>query len=587
MGQKSYERVAPVSTINDTEHDRRIPLVPILILVGIVLRLWAAWRLCPGYDEVFVMGVGLIEADESWSNLWFLTPQTTSNAVTPLWWWLSAAVTTFSEFLSLAVLRLPGLLLGAVTLMLIPLLFKHWPKRTMLLILAFTAISDVLIFTNSRAEFAESLLTPCCLILISLVGRLDKNALIWQSTAAALLMMTHLGKGSTVVALFSTGTIVVLATRRPVSFRAMFVAMIPAAVGAFLTLTWMLLANAVAYQDGPIQTDIGPSANVWTSLRQLSLEYTTTKSFVMAEPLDAVQIYLDRYVWPVQSLLAWPLIVGSVIAAVPAFRKLKDQGDHLRRSLILAIWVLAGVGVVVIPGICGARFHLIYLPALWALTAIGLNVLTRWNRQALSAFFLGWICWCIVAGGWTDWRARDWSVVHGWQFSLVAAAVLVVAAVLANRRRAGGATGWLTACLIIMFASGISQIGGPMWWGQFARFEPMNQVQTDSASALAKIDHFRSGISSPPESETASLEIRLANYYLQTGNLNHAESYANRAVKLHPDDAVNWFYLALVHKANGNKHQQRTALQECLERSPESKRAKQMLRKLDTSQLQP
>jgi hypothetical protein len=58
------------------------------ILLGGAFRLYLAATLPVGYDEIFVMGLGLDAARESPADILLEIPLTRSTALAPLWWWV-------------------------------------------------------------------------------------------------------------------------------------------------------------------------------------------------------------------------------------------------------------------------------------------------------------------------------------------------------------------------------------------------------------------------------------------------------------------------------------------------------------------
>ena len=90
----------------------------LLIALGTVLRLAYAVRCGVGYDEVFVMGVGLEETASSWGALLIDVPVRRSDGITPLWWWVQEIPFAFQRHASLVGLRVIPLVLGVGTLLL-------------------------------------------------------------------------------------------------------------------------------------------------------------------------------------------------------------------------------------------------------------------------------------------------------------------------------------------------------------------------------------------------------------------------------------------------------------------------------------
>ena len=506
------------------------------IVTGFVLRLGISLHAAVSYDEVFVTGIGLDEMGVSARAFFIDVPLRRSNGGTPLWWWVQAVHTLLAGRITLWGLRLAPVLLGGATLVITFLVARATLGRgPATLFVMFAALSDVLAFCNARGEFAESLLLCWVMPGACLIGRrkhtLTKGILGW------LILMTHLGKGLFLVGAMALSDAVAQAVHFR-SGRAVIRPGISLGIAVIPALCWLMIAGSTTVA-GTLMTDIGPVTGPGDMLWKLTARYAETKPHMVATPFDAIQIWIDGGVWPIAAVTAVPVLVG-VFAAVGRFR-----GRRGSLCLGLTLWIGLGLMAVVGRGLIGARFHLLYLPAVWLAASVGLWRLRRLGHPGCLALGGLWIVSVWVAFSWASWEDRTW----GFSTLAVIFAGLSAAAVgLVGWRRFGTgrrstvvrATAW---CVCAGMVAALLLTCGPMRWAPFARMEPFA-----GREELAAIDAHRRGKAHLPGRCDRTLYIDLANYFLRKENrtaqdLRRAEHYTRLETERDPHDARAWFYL--------------------------------------------
>ncbi len=531
---------------------RRISAIVVAVcLLGSALRIFYALRCGVGYDEVFVMGVGLDELRASWFAFLIDVPVRRSDAITPLWWWVQSIPVASTDHLSLIGLRTLPVVLGSATLLLTWWAAKRRIGRgPAVILLVFTATSDVLAFANCRGEFAETLLVMIGLPAICMVGLQDykwTKGLLW-----CLLIMTHLGKGACWVAGLGMAEVIwiLCSAQRRRSVRPLL-----ASFGAALVpvIGWLAVVNARAFSSGEVATDAGPRDSVWQSLVEITMGYRQTKKHMVAAPFDTLQVFLDAAVWPLTTIMAGPLVFGFVAAMVMLVCS-RTRGRRHELVLSLAPWVLLVAAAVVLRGLVGSRFHLLYLPPLWLIASIGLWWVRSANPLLLVLAVVLWVGHLCVAEGWSSWSERTIDFSGHWPaFAATLAGAFGVACWHQwDRRR--GQLGLLVATAVMI---GAASWMGPARWGAAARFEPMNAAQGSQEQALlAAIDSWRKTDAPYPPANGRSLYIDLSNYYLLKADVTQediakAVDYAELETRRVPDDARAWFYAGLAYQRQG------------------------------------
>jgi hypothetical protein len=482
--------------------------VIIFVMTGVLYRLYLTSVLPVGYDEVKVMAVGLEEMTESVGKTLIEVPVRRSNGITPLWWWFEYALTGNGRAISLLTLRVAPVVLGVLTLIVgYRLCSICWGRPTAVIFTAWLALSDVLTFTNSRSDFSESLSVLLLIPVVCLIGR--PGAVVVRGLCLLGLLMTGLGKGIFAVSLMvlAEGTVLLVrrfSTPKCASMIEMRRALTPASPGPVRSLmvslviaavpTGVYLFAAASYfaPTGSIDHDAVEAEGMIDLVYQITFNYPETKAHVTGGPMDAAFIWLNFDAWPVP-LLSVPVIAIAIFLTVRKWWA-GGIGGYSRRDTAmigLLVWALCGAVLLISRGTAGARFHLMYLPALWLFAAHALR--SRLDRVPTA------VMGSVILGVWT---------------------------------------------VSVFFA-------GPVIWASFARFEPMyateelKQLQSWRANGDPK---------PPPHGRTLNIDLAhhyLTTDPRSELDLDRAIRYARQETRNVPNAARGWFYLGEALHARG------------------------------------
>lgn len=533
--------------------------VLLIIALGAAYRLSLAASLPVGYDEVFVMAVGMDDIKSSGANtrlmeVLFFLPIRRSNGITPLWWWVQYPSEFIGPAVSLFALRVIPVALGLLTMPLTWLLFRRRVGRGPTAVLVtFVAACDILSFSNARAEFTESLLVPLTLIAVSRVGRTNRPVVrgaVWFA-----ILMTHLGKGLFIVAALTAAEAAALWLARPPARRSVQRAALSVATAVLPLVLWLAVVNHFVFAGGAMRTDYRPEQGVTSiidAIRKITIDYPKTKQAMVAEPFDALEPYLDAAVWPTTALIGPWLSIACIVAATDMLRRPQQLGRRRRSAAALGTAALVFATIMILRGTCAGRFHLMYLPLAWAATAL---TLWRFRRLALHPAMCGavlaWAAFIAFTCAWHDWHARALSMPR-----FITAALIVVpsSAVLWTALRLIPRTRRLAAPALYVALCGVGAIfAGPHFWGPWARFEPFRSGDPEQPNLeLVALDDYRAGRTGYPAPESGTLTLYLANFYMMGDkNLTRAEYFANLAVERDPDSPRSWYYLGEVYRRAG------------------------------------
>lgn len=564
-------------------------LLLLILVAGGAYRLMLSIRLPVGYDEVFVMAVGLLEMAKSPAAWLVETPMQRSSALAPLWWWVESLPLRFTGEVTLSGLRLVPMLCSLA----IPALgyvcaARRFGRRTALIFAAFLALSDILSFCTVRSDFFEALLVVFMIPVVCGSGRRQSGVL--RGACWAGMALTFFGKALFIVGLNVLGECVAAAVSREdrgARVRGIVVSLVLAAapVGAWFTLAGRHYAGRTIVHEAKAD-----ASGVLDLVRAMTLEYGKAKAHVVGPPIEAAMVWLDAGVWPTNAMAMGLMLVTLVLASADVLSGHRRGWTSRRRAqAALLAWAVVGCAYVVWRGATGARFHLMYLPALWLLAALTLPRLrgSSPTRQG------GAVAWCALVAaaslGWVSWSDGRWSLIRaltfGAPFAVVAGVIGVRLFATSSQRRPSERVE--IGMVLVAFVA--LSLCGPTVWGPAAKFEPMFQRNPRDAAArpwtesMIVLDNYRMGRIEAIERRPETLEVLLSNYFRtqQPPDLAGALHFARRGVVHDPGNVMTWTYLGLaLDEAGAAVEERRQAWEKALELKPESEFIADRLRAL-------
>jgi len=470
------------------------------LATGAMLRAFAFWAFPVIHDETRVMSYGLarIFLSGEIAEFVFRTPATVSNGVTPLWFWIQAGPASVLGETSRLGLRAVPFLLGLVGIGLtFRITLRLHNLRSAWFAALLYAVMGLMLYTNGRGEFAESLIAPLLLCCLHDLHLRQGDRIGWRVTLwPALILLTYLGKGL----LVWSGYALVIATfyilgwsdpslsrpRRATRWFALtWLPLLP-------SLGWLLAAQAVVFGTGhAVATDIGPVSSIWEGASKLTVGYGTQVKRAMVGPwTDALYVFSDFRVWPTLALIAVPAAatLGGLLLDLAGAASRRDPRSAQAALVPLGL-ALPPLAAILIKGAVGARFHLLYLPVL--LPWVG-RALDRWIamlEEGRGVAFASWGIATVLYAGWAASRVDRFHAAFSFQRFALAAAVgvgVVVAGVAWRRiRPAGRHAGAAVAMALSTLLVASSLAWGPLAWGRRLAWEPEPNRTADPASATA------------------------------------------------------------------------------------------------------
>ncbi len=342
------------------------------------------------------------------------------------------------------------------------------------------SINDLHVYMSSKSQYAETVLFVATL-LISYVLMRNKWRLrhVWIiSGGTVLALAVFLVKGIAILFVVPLVTAINLLCKNDKNplielcknisgkwhiFLVMFMPLILWWIGA----EWFFRTNEVRV------SDLGYFNHLWEPVLALTIGYgEQVKSFTTGPWYWALLVYSHGDIWPTLSFLAVPICVGFLTACVGIVR----GGQRLYVYAYIAMAIVAQLGIQLVKGVDGARYHMIYLPA--SLLASGLYFEILWLRtktnaqsrlfSAVSIFVLGAYLYLVL--GWSHWLT-EWVSPGRW------GTVMLLINTSAALAYFFGTTYWIRriAVVVVVFAGVCLSIGrGPLHWGSFVYEEPSN-----------------------------------------------------------------------------------------------------------------
>ncbi len=533
--------------------------VLLLGLLGLVYRVEALTSFPVVHDEMEVIARGMSQSLESGHllEILFRTPVTNSNGITPLWWWIQLPSSWLFGETSKLGLRLLPLILGLTG---ICLAYRAAQRlggaRSAWFAGLLYAVGDLILYTNSKGEFAASLIGPLALaLLLDLLPRPDTTKprvriALWP----ALVLLSYFGQGVILwgsYAVYLGCSYVTTRLRNQDETRGGFFPM----VGLILlplvpSLIWMLAAQAILFDTGsPLLTDIGPVSSIWEQVSKLTWGYgTVVKPYMVGGWRDALYVYTDFKVWPTLALITVPGIAMLAQRGLRVARRLLGgEPGPIATDLIAICFIVPALSVLLAKGVVGARFHLLYLAFGLPFVAVAIDDwLDLLERGRAGAF----ACFAVVECLWVAWTGsqtidppgpRSWGV-----FWMVAAIGLTLAAVAWAMQSWSRLRPHIRPAATVIVSAVVlvsSQVFGPLEWAQRLAWEPEpNKQRPASVSRFQNPDLQLAMAFLGRETGRERLAARVANNDRARAASARAVAVARsrrllvRALDRHPDD---------------------------------------------------
>jgi hypothetical protein len=338
---------------------------------------------------------------------------------------------------------------------------------------------SLMVYTNVRGEFTESLIAPALLfLLLDLHPRRDDapiplRAALWPG----LVLFTYLGKGIAFWGVYVIALSLLWALGRAgrvpagrLPFRRLSGLIV---LPILPTLAWLLAAQWTQFKE-PLPTDLGEIPSIWAYIRLHVFGYgTEVKQYMVGGPDKALFVYTDFEVWPILALLAIPCVAALVLQAKRLLVAWRARDPHtLERALIPPSVAVPMFMILVFKGALGARLHVLYL-MIWLPCACA--ALDTWLGAAESGrpfrVFLGGAAASVYLAWTWSWSVDD---AHDWtRFGVLAASGCFVAGIwtiLSQIRPRWAATFGVTALSAMILCAGCAR--GVLDWGKREIFEP-------------------------------------------------------------------------------------------------------------------
>ena len=340
--------------------------------------------------------------------------------------------------------------------------------------------NDLHVYISSKSQYVETVLFVATLFIAYVLVR-GKWSLkhVWIISGGTFLALAvFLVKGIAIVCVIPIVTIVNLLSKETdnplVDLFRNIAGKWHILLAAFLPLMLWWLGAEWFFQTNTVRvSDLGYFSHLWEPVLALTIGYgDQVKSFTTGPWYWALLVYSHGDIWPTLTFMAVPICIGFSTACT----RLVRGGQRFYIYAYIVVAIVLQIGVQLIKGIDGARYHMIYLPA--SLLAAGLYFELLWFRTkantqgrllcAISIFVIGAYLYLML--GWKHWL-NEWVSPGRW------GTIMLLVNTSAALFYFFGTSYWVRRMFVVAVVfSGVclSIFRGPLHWGLFVYEEPSN-----------------------------------------------------------------------------------------------------------------
>ena len=453
-----------------------------IVLVGFLIRLYGFLTFPVLHDEVISILEGVRKTRISLINFLFKAPLENCLGITPFYFWIERiSVEIFGE--NNIGLRFFPLLSGILTPILAYFTVRRYFKEKIALLSSFfVAFSSNFIWSTSKSQYFEVLILPLLFLIFHFVFSQNKNKFLFISFFFFLIFFTYFGKG---LALFLTflswyGIVKIFEILWRKENFSEIKKEICQLFGIFLILfIWLLLAQFFVFSKGPIESAVGLGRinSIWEMIFLTTFGYgIASKQFLSGSPRGSFLIFDNIHIWPTETLLFIPFLIGMIIVFKKTFLSWKQKNiEELKVNSFLLISTILPFSYIFSLGLISARFHFLYFVPFVIISVLGLEKIFDLPKENKKIAILVFFIFCLYISYTSSWESWYYKIFNWDKFYLFSTLSLIFtifyALVLIGYRNLETVKNLFTLFfLIIVIFSNL--INGPLIWGKRAEWEP-------------------------------------------------------------------------------------------------------------------
>lgn len=452
-----------------------------IILIGFLFRFYGFLKFPVLHDEIMSILDGVKKTRISLVNFFFKSSLENCLGITPLYFWVERFfVEIFGE--NNIGLRFFPLLSGIFTPILAYFVIKkYFPEKIALFSSIFVTFSSNFIWSTSKSQYFEVLILPILFLIFYFLFSQRKNKFLFVSFFFFLIFFTYFGKA---LALFLTFFAWYLLMKffefswQRKNFNELKKEIIQLFSFFIILFIWIALAQFFVFANEPIESAVGLGKveNIGKMILLTTFGYgIASKQFLSGSQRGAFLIFNDIKIWPTETLLFVPFLIGLVATVKNLIQNLKEKSiEELKMNSFLLICTILPLVYIYSLGLISARFHFLYFVPFVIICALGLEEIFKLFKEnkifsLLILFFLAIYISC--TSSWENWYYKVFNLD---KFLILFSSLFFIFLIYLLIYRKISQTIIKNIGLSLIFLSIIlaNLFFGPFVWGKNAEWEP-------------------------------------------------------------------------------------------------------------------
>jgi hypothetical protein len=453
-----------------------------IVLISFLIRFYGFLKFPVLHDEIMSILEGIRKTKVSLIDFLFKASTENCLGITPLYFWIERFfVEIFGE--NNVGLRFFPLLSGIFTPILAYFIIKkYFNEKIAILSSFFVAFSSNFIWSTSKSQYFEVLILPLLFLIFYFTFSKNKYKFIFISLLFFLIFFTYFGKA---MALFLTFLTWYTITKifgilwKNENFSEIKKEVFQIFSAFFILLIWFILAQFLVFSKGPIESAVGLGKinNILEMIFLTTFGYgIASKQFLSGSQRGAFLIYDNIHIWPTESFLFIPFLVGLIFVLKKSFQNLKEKNiNEFQMNSFLLISTILPLCYIFILGLISARFHFLYFIPFVILSALGFErIFDLWKENKKNAVLIFFV-FCIYLSYVSSWESWYYKILNWERFYLFSIAALfftlfyLLISTISNKPDL--IKNFFISLFLILIVF-LNLTNGPLVWGKRAAWEP-------------------------------------------------------------------------------------------------------------------
>jgi len=453
-----------------------------LLLIGFLIRVYGVLNFPIRHDEIISILNGIKKTEDSLVNFFFKASLENCLGLTPLYFWVEKFfVEIFGE--NNIGLRFFPLLSGILTPILAYFIIKkYFNERIAILSAFFIIFSSNFLWSSSKSQYFEVLILPLLFLIFYFTFSSFKNKFVFVSFLFFLIFFTYFGKA---MALFLTFLAWYLISKtfeifwKKENFSQLKKEILQIFSSFLILLIWIVSAHFFVFSKEAIQSEVGLGKveSIWKMIFLTTFGYgTASKQFLAGSQRGAFLIYNDTQIWPTETLLFIPFLIGIIFVFGNLLKSLKEKNiEDFRMNSFLLISAILPLCYIFLLGLISARFHFLYFVPFVIISALGFEKIFEFAKENKKIAVFVFFVFCVYLSYTSSWESWFYKVLNWEKFLLFFVLSLIFTTfyifVLNFSKNLDVVKNYFISFFLVLIIF-LNITKGPIAWGKNAEWEP-------------------------------------------------------------------------------------------------------------------